>query len=113
MSLQLVERTVPAFLVAPAGVLVVQPRMREGQLGAFGDNAKIDLDQRFAGILTAFPAPAHGQPFWSHNLEIFAAALMLAAVEGAETDPVTPTDAQIGLGHQHRAGVRPPPAGDA
>src|SRR5437879_595529 len=106
MPLQLVERTVPALLVAPARVLVVQARMHESQLRALGSGAKIDLDQRFAGIFTAFPSPAHGQAFRPYDLEIFAAALVLAAVERAEADPETPADAHIGLGQQHGAGVR-------
>ena len=41
MTFQLVERPVPAFLVAAAGLLVVQARMGEGELGAFGNGAKI------------------------------------------------------------------------
>src|SRR4030081_85455 len=113
MSLQLIECAVPAFLVASARVLAVQARMRESELGAFGDDAKIDLDERFAGIFTAFPPPAHCQSFRSYDLEIFAAALMLAAVERAKADSEAPTDARIGLGQQHGAGVRTPPAGDA
>src|SRR5258708_39035171 len=113
MTFQLVERPVPAFLVAAAGLLVVQARMGKGELGAFGNGAKIDLDERFAGILAAQPAPAHRQPLRSYDLEIFAAALMLAAVERAEADPEAAADAGIGLGQQHRAAVGTPPAGDA
>jgi hypothetical protein len=36
--------------VAPARVLVVQTRMSESQFGALGNRAKLDLDERFAGI---------------------------------------------------------------
>src|SRR5882724_2288853 len=113
MSLQLVERTVPALLVASARVLVAQTRMSESELGTFGRRAKVDLDQRFIRILTALPSPAHCQAFRSYDLEIFAAALVLAAVEHAEADPEAPADAHVGLGQQHGAGVRAPPAGNA
>src|SRR6266446_4660532 len=113
MTFQLVQRPVPTGFVAAAGLLVVQTRMGEGELGAFGNGAKIDLDERLAGILAAHPAPAHRQPLRSYDLEIFAAALMLAAVEHAEADPEAAADARIGLGQQHRAAVRTPPAGDA
>jgi hypothetical protein len=73
MTFQLVECSVPAFLVAAAGLLVVQTRMGEGELGAFGNGAKIDLDERFAGILAADPAPGHCQPLGSYDLDIFTA----------------------------------------
>src|SRR3984893_2258930 len=114
MTLQLVERAVPAFLVAAAGLFVKEPRMGEGELGASGNGAKIDLDERLAGILLPTrPAPAHRQPLGSRDLEIFAAALMLAAAEHAKADPVAAADSRIGLGQQHRAVVGAPPAGDA
>src|SRR6267378_6645923 len=87
--------------------------MSEGEFRAFGGCAKIDLDQRFAGILAALPSPAHGQAFRSHDLEIFAAALVLGTVESAEADSEAPADAHIGLGQQHRAVVRAPPASNA
>src|SRR5260370_5889453 len=87
--------------------------MSERQFGAFGSGAKVDLDQRFAGILAALPSPAHCQAFRSYDLEIFAAALVLAAVERAEADPEAAADAYVGLGQQHGAGIRAPPAGDA
>src|SRR5260221_12624617 len=103
MSLQLVERAVPSFLVASARVLVVQTRMSESQFGAFGGRAKGDLDQRFAGIFAAFPPPAHRQWFRSCDLEAFAAALVLAPVEGAEGGPQTPADACIRRGRPSRA----------
>src|SRR6266851_947081 len=103
MSLQLVERAVPSFLVASARVLVVQTRMSESQFGAFGGRAKVDLDQRFAGIFAAFPPPAHRQSFRSCDLEVFAAALVLAAVESTEANPKTPTNTHINLGQQYRA----------
>ena|SRR6516164_5165674 len=99
MTYQLVERPAPAGLVAAAGLLVVQARMGEGELGAFANGAKIDLDERFAGILLAArPAPAHRQPLWPYDLEIFAAALMLGAVQHAEADPIAAAGAHIGLG---------------
>src|SRR5271169_376466 len=71
--------------------------MGEGQLGAFGDGAKPDLDERLAGILLPTgPAPAHRQPLGSYDLEIFAAALVLTAVEDAEASPVAAADARVG-----------------
>jgi hypothetical protein len=71
----------------------------KGQLGAFGDGAKPDLDERLAGILhPTGPAPAHRQALGSHDLEIFAAAFVLAAVEHAEANPVAAADARVGLG---------------
>jgi hypothetical protein len=57
MTFQLVERPVPAGLVAAAALLVVQARMGKGELGACGDGAKIDLDERFAGIFAALASP--------------------------------------------------------
>src|SRR6267154_1021005 len=87
--------------------------MSEDEFRAIGGRAKVDLDQGFAGILAALPAPAHGQAFSSHDLEIFPAALMLGAIESAEANPEAPADAHIGLGQQHRAVVRAPPAGNA
>src|SRR6516165_10205975 len=111
MTFQLVECPVPAGLVAASGRLVMQARMGEGELGAFGDGTEIDLDQRQAGILAARPAPTHRQPLRPHDFAIFAAALVLAAVEHAKADPVAATDAQIGLGQQYRAVVGTPPAG--
>src|SRR5882762_7884678 len=105
MSLQFIEGAIPTLLVAPARVFVVQARMGERQFGAFGDHAKIDLDERFAGIFTARPPPTHCQAFRFYDLEIFAAALMFAAVECAETNPETPADARIGLGQKHGTGV--------
>jgi hypothetical protein len=113
MSLQFVERSVPALFVASARGLVAQTRMSEGQFGALGRRAQIDLDQRFAGILAALPSPAHCQAFGSYDLEIFAAALVLAAIERAEADSEAPADAHVGLGQQHGAGIRAPPAGNA
>src|SRR5260370_39673637 len=113
MPFELVECPVPAPLVAAPGLLVAQTRMGEGELGAFGNGAKIDLDARLAGILAADPTPAHRQPLRSYDLEIFAAALVLAAVEHAAADPEAAADAHIGLCQQHRAAVGTPPAGDA
>src|SRR5271169_2931154 len=71
--------------------------MGEGQLGTFGNGAKLDLDERFTGILfSAYPTPAHRQPLGSYDLEIFAAALVLTAVEDAEASPVAAADARVG-----------------
>src|SRR5258708_36840187 len=98
MPLQLVERAVPALLMASARVLVAHTRMREGEFGAFGRRAKVDLDQRFAGTLAPLPSPAHCQAFWSSDLKILAAALMLAAVGHAKAHPDAPPDAHFGLG---------------
>src|SRR5438270_137709 len=112
MTFQLVERPAPACLVAAAGLLVAQPRMGEGELGALGNGAQVDLDARLAGILAARPAPAHRQPARSFDLEIFAAALVLTAVEHAEAHAEAAADARVGLGEQHRAVIGPPPAGD-
>src|SRR4051812_5320538 len=113
-AFQLVERAVPALLVAVAAVLVVQARMGECELGPLGHGAKPDLDQRLAGILDAAgPAPAHAQPLGLHDFEIFAAGLMLASIEHAETYPEAATNLRVALRHQHGAVVRTPPAGDA
>src|SRR5215203_4912564 len=113
MAFQLVERPVPALLVAAASVLVVQARMGEREFGALGNGAKPDLDKRLAGILdTACPAPAHAQPFGLHDLDIFAAARMLAAIEHAEADPEAATDLGVNLRDQHGAAVGAPPVGD-
>src|SRR5271157_4267938 len=98
MTFQLVQRPVPAFLVASAGFLIIQTRMGEGQLGTFGDGAKLDLDERLARILfPAGPTPAHRQPLGSYDLEIFAAALVLAAVEHADAAPLAAADARTVL----------------
>src|SRR5258708_36321735 len=114
MAFQLVERSVPAFLVAAAALLVVQARMSECEFGPLGNGAKPDLDKRLAGIFDAArPAPAHAQPLGLHDFEIFAAALMLAAVEHAEADPEAAADPRLGLRHEHGAAVGAPPAGDA
>ena len=79
---QFVERPIPAPLVAEARFLVVQPRMRKGQQGAFRNRAKFDLDERLAGVRAAVdPSPAHREPFGFFDREIFAAAFMLGAVE--------------------------------
>src|SRR6516225_9075249 len=98
MTLQLIEGAIPAGLVAAAGLLVLQARMGKGEFGAFGDGAKIDLDERLAGILATCPPPTHRQPLGPHDLEIFAAALMLGAVEHPEADTIAAADPHIGLG---------------
>src|SRR3981189_2319580 len=109
MSLQFIEGAIPTLLVAPARVFVVQARMGERQFGACGDHAKIDLDKPFPWIIPALPSPTHCQGFRFYDLEIFAAALVLAAVECAETNPETPADARIGLGQKHGTALRTPP----
>src|ERR1700683_815428 len=113
MSLQFVERPAPALLVAAARLLVMQPRMGESQQGTFRNRAKFDLDERLAGVrATVYPSPTHRESFGPFDREIFAAAFMLAAVEQTEADPEASADTRIGLGHQHGAGVRTPPARD-
>src|SRR5262245_23191290 len=87
MPFELVECAAPPFLMAATGLLAMQPRMSERQLGAFGNGAKIELQERLTGILAIRPAPAHRQPPRLNDLEIFAAALMLAAVKHAEANP--------------------------
>src|SRR5207342_3102712 len=110
----LVERSGPAFLVAAATLLVVQARMCECELGPLGNGAKRDLDKRLTGIFDAArPAPTHAQPLGLHDLEIFAAALMLASVEHAEAYPEAATDLRVGFRHKNGAAVRAPPTGDA
>src|SRR4029077_6393159 len=114
MAFQLVERSVPAFLVAAATRLVVQARMRECELGPLGNGAKPDLDKRLAGIFgAARPAPTHAQPLGLHDFEIFTAALMLASIEHAEASPEAATNLRVGFRHKHGAAVGAPPAGDA
>src|SRR5260221_3231625 len=114
MAVQLVERSGPAFLVFAATLLVAQARMCECELGPLGNGAKPDLDKRLAGIFDAArPAPTHAHPLRLHDLEIFAAALMLGSVEHAEAYPEAATNPRLGLRHKHRAAVWAPPAGDA
>src|ERR1700731_2159403 len=59
MAFQLVERPAPSGLVTAAGRFVVQARMSESELGAIGNGAKIEFEQRIAAILASRPAPAH------------------------------------------------------
>src|SRR5215208_7257897 len=100
MAFQLVERSVPALLVTAASLLVAQARMRECEFGPLSDGAKLDLDKRLAGIFDAVgPAPAHAQPFGLHDLEIFAATLVLASVEHAEAYAEAATNLGVGLRH--------------
>src|SRR3984893_7131404 len=113
MAFQLVERSVPALLVAAASLLVAQARMREREFGPLDNGAKPDLDKRLAGIFdAAHPVPTHAQPFGLHDLEIFAATLMLASIEHAEAYPEAATNPRVGLRHKHGAAVGAPPAGD-
>src|SRR5467141_1139040 len=87
--------------------------MRNGELGPLGDGAKPELDKRLAGIRDAArPAPGHAQPLGPHDFEIFAAALMLAAVEHTEAHAETATNLRIELRYQHGTRIGPPPAGD-
>src|SRR6266849_2341377 len=53
MAFQLVERSVPALLVAAASLLVAQARMCEREFGPLENGAKPDLDKRLAGIFDA------------------------------------------------------------
>src|SRR5207253_10442890 len=114
MAFQLVERSGPAFLVAAATLLVVQARMCECEFGSLGNGAKPDLHKRLAGIFgAARPAPTHAQPLGLHDLEIFAAALMLASIEHAEAYPEAATNLGVTFRHKHGAAVGAPPAGDS
>src|SRR5262245_45484092 len=114
MAFQLVERSIPALLVAAASLLVVQARMCEREFGPLGNGAKPDLDQRLAGIFdTARPAPTHAQPFGPHDLEIFAATLMLASIEHAEAHSEAATNLRDRLRHKHGPIVGAKPAGDS
>src|SRR5579863_1595249 len=88
--------------------------MREGDFGAFGNGPKPDLYARFAGVFhAAFPPPAHDDPLGPHDLEEFAAALVLGAVEHAKAQAIAATDARIGFRQKHGAGVGTPPMRDA
>ena len=114
MAFQLVERSVPALLMAAARLLVAQARMCEREFGPLDNGAKPDLDKRLAGIFDAArPVPTHAQPFGLHDLEIFAATLMLATIEHAEAYPEAATNAEVSLRHKHGAAVGAPPAGDS
>src|ERR1700694_663207 len=98
MAFQLVERSVPALLVAAASLLVAQARMCEREFGPLDNGAKPDLDKRLAGIFDAArPVPTHAQPFGLHDLEIFAATLMLASIEHAEAYPEAATNLGVSL----------------
>jgi hypothetical protein len=61
----------------------------------------------------ARPAPTHAQPLGPHDLEIFAATLMLASIEHAKAYPEAATNLGVSLGHKYGAAVGAPPAGDA
>src|SRR5713101_5726992 len=114
VSLQFVERAGPALLVAAARTVVGQKRMCEGQFRAFGDCAEPDLDARHAGVfLAAFPTPTHCDAFGPDEFEIFAAALVLGAVEHAEAHAVAAAHAYVRLRQKHRPRVRTPPLRDA
>src|ERR1700721_2653336 len=99
MPHQLVERTVPALLVAVSRRLGLQARMREGELRPRIDRPQVDLDMRlFAGfhrLPAVGPTPAHGQTGGFDDLGILAAALMLTAVEHPEPHPEAPTHADF------------------
>src|SRR5947207_15813773 len=102
MAFQLVERSVPALFVAAASLLVAQARMCEREFGPLGNGAKPDLDKRLAGIFgAARPTPTHAQPFGFHDLEIFAAAFMLASIEHAEAYAKSTTNLEVSLPHTH------------
>src|SRR5258707_15120162 len=88
--------------------------MCEGQFRAFGDCAEPDLDARHAGVfLAAFPTPTHCDAFGPDEFEIFAAALVLGAVEHAEAHAVAAAHAYVRLRQKHRPRVRTPPLRDA
>src|SRR5262249_45690542 len=109
MPLQLVERAVPARLVAAAGLRVVQARMGENKFGAVRNGSQLDLNARLTRVLAGSPAPCHRQALGPRNLQILAAAFVLAAIELAEADPEAAANPHVGLGQQHRAGVGSPP----
>src|SRR5882757_7414904 len=88
--------------------------MGERDLGALGNGLERDLDARLVGVfLAAFPAPTHHHPFGPHDIEVFAAAFVLRAVEQTETYAIAAALARIGFRDQHRPGIRPPPLRDA
>src|SRR5580698_2242162 len=109
-TFQLIEGAVPAFPVTAAALVIVQPGMGDGQFRAFGDGAKIELDQGLTGIFhPAKPAPAHGETLGPCDLDILAVAFMFAAVELAEAHPEKAANPQVGLGQENRTGVGTPP----
>src|SRR3954469_23027876 len=116
MSYQLVERAVPALLVAGSRRLGLQTRMGEGEFGPSIDRPPIDLDTRlpasFLGLASAGPAPAHDQTDGLIDFEILAAALVLAAVKHPEPHPEATAHTDIGFGKEYRSVVGAPPAGD-
>src|ERR1700731_3027342 len=90
-SAELVECSGPAFLMVAASLLVAEARMCEREFGPLDNGAKPDLDKRLAGIFDApRPAPTHAQPLGLHDLEIFAATLVLASIEHAKAYPEAP-----------------------
>src|ERR1700691_68541 len=96
--------------MAPARLLILQKRMRERDLGALGNGLERDLDARLVRVFfAALPTPAHYDPFGSYDIEKFAAAFVLAAVEFAEAHAVAATLARIGFRNQHRPRIRTPP----
>src|SRR5262245_16312385 len=114
MARQLVESSGPAMLVTATGLVVVQARMGNGEFGPVSDGAKPELDQRLAGILdTTRPPPRHERPLGLHDVDIFPAALVLAAIEHTEADPEAAPDLRVDLRREHGTGIRSPPVGDA
>src|SRR5579859_2655105 len=114
LRFQLLESARPSFFMGPAGLLVMQTRMSKRHLGASGNLLERDLDARlFRVLLAAFPAPTHHHPFGPYDIEVFAAAFMLGAVEQAEAHTIAAALARIGLRDQHRPGIRTPPTRDA
>src|SRR5262249_26281640 len=114
MAFQLVESSGPAVLVSATDLVVVQARVGEGELGPVSDGAEPELDKRLAGILdTARPAPRHDQPLGFHDVDIFAAALVLAAIEHTEAYPEAAANLRVDLRREHGTGIRSPPIRDA
>jgi len=113
MAFQLVESSGPAVLVTATGPVVVQAGMGNGELGPVSDGAKSELDKRLAGILdTTRPAPRHDQPLGFHDVDIFPAALVLAAIEHTEAYPEAAANSRVDLRREHGTGIRSPPVGD-
>src|SRR5471032_256609 len=91
MPNQLVERAVPALLVAGPRRLGLEARMSEGELRPSINRSQVDLDTRlfarFLGLAAPGPTPAHDQTSGLDDFDILAAALMLGAVEHPEPHP--------------------------
>src|SRR5437763_11421334 len=96
-----------------------QLRVCEGELGAVRNRREIDLDARGPTVLVRLaaerPAPAHHDPARWHQLQVFAAGLVVLAVERSKVDAVRAADAGVDLRADdwHLIRPTPPPGGDA